>query len=99
MTSDSMSTRPRISAPRISPDAPGLRAMPSTADDTALPCASAPKAAAMASAKPAVMNSHCSDEPVAAPAAAPCAYAGDVNPANRATVDRARILRTVELLE
>ena len=32
MTSDSMSTRPRISAPRISPAAPGLRAMASAAE-------------------------------------------------------------------
>ena len=31
MTSDSISTRPRISEPRMSPDAPGLRAMASAA--------------------------------------------------------------------
>ena len=39
MTSDSISTRPRISAPRISPAAPGLRAMASVAAAVHLGCA------------------------------------------------------------
>ncbi len=56
-------TRPRISAPRMSPAAPGLRAMPSTAELTALPWPSAPNAAANASAKPAVMIDQCATAP------------------------------------
>src|SRR5438045_1006237 len=54
MTSDSIRTRPRINAPRMSPDALGLRAMASAADPIARPWPSAPRPAAIPSAKPAV---------------------------------------------
>src|SRR3984885_10653361 len=43
-----MNTRPRIIAARIAPDAPGLRAMPSHAEDATRDCASAPPNAASA---------------------------------------------------
>src|SRR6478672_4983589 len=58
MTSDSISTSPRISAPRMSPAAPGLRAIASAAALTPRPCASAPRPAANARANPAVMIDH-----------------------------------------
>ena len=56
MTSDSMRTRPRIRVPRISLAALGLRAIPSAAALRPNDWASAPKAAAMAKAKPAELE-------------------------------------------
>src|SRR5579871_2360821 len=43
-----MKTRPKIIAARIAPEAPGLRAIPSHADDATFACASAPPNAASA---------------------------------------------------
>src|SRR5215470_11095126 len=97
MTSDSMSTRPRIRLPRISPAALGFRAMPSTAALRPLAWPSAPKAAAKASAKPPVMIDHWATTFLAAfapSAAASCACRGDVN----ATAARATIANTKSFL-
>src|SRR5262245_51159483 len=83
MTSDSMSTRPRIKTPRMSPTAPGLRAIASAAEPIARPCPMAPPAAAMARANPAVMMDHCTKPLLAASAAASWANTGDATPRTR----------------
>src|SRR6202051_4301475 len=51
----SMKTRPRIIEARMAPAAPGLRAMPSQAEDATLPCPNAAPNAAMAIPKPAAI--------------------------------------------
>src|ERR1035438_258896 len=56
--SDSISTKPRSSANRIASAAPGLRAMPSAAEATALACARPQRPLAMAIPKPALMGTH-----------------------------------------
>src|SRR6476469_4814383 len=97
MTSDSMSTRPRIRLPRISPAALGFRAMPSTAALRPLAWPSAPNAAAKASAKPPVMIDHWATTFLAAgapAAAASCACRGDAN----ATAARVTIAKTKSFL-
>src|SRR3954464_7896607 len=50
--SDSISTRPSSNVPRMTAAAPGLRAIASAAEATALPCASAQRPEAMAIEKP-----------------------------------------------
>src|ERR1039457_4142427 len=50
--SDSMSTRPRISAPRMAATAPGFRAIASAADAVALPCPRPHRPDAIAIANP-----------------------------------------------
>src|SRR5258705_5398756 len=81
MTSDSISTRPRIRLPRISPAALGLRAMPSTAALRPLACDIAPNAAAIARAKPPVMIAHLMTSVLPLGAVAACwACSGEANP-------------------
>src|SRR5207249_1063994 len=55
---DSISTSPSSKANRIAADAPGLRAMASAEEATALACASPQRPEAMAMAKPDVMATH-----------------------------------------
>ena len=58
MTSDSISTRPRMNTPRISPAALGLRAIASAEAARPLAWPSVPNAAAKPRANPAVMIDH-----------------------------------------
>src|SRR5512135_1890815 len=96
MTSDSISTRPRISANRMSPVALGLRAMASAAELRPLDWPSAPNAAAIASANPAVMIDHLATSLPPA-GAAPWAKSGATMPAaTKNTVsDNVSDLRTI----
>src|SRR5512145_141037 len=90
-----MSTRPRMSEPRMSPAAPGLRAMASVAALTAFPWPSAPRPAANASAKPAVMiDQRIISLFVPAAAAGSCANTGANAPAARTNTH----VRTLRLL-
>src|SRR5688500_14753995 len=101
MTSDSIRTRPRMSAPRMSPAALGFRAMASAAALMPLPCAIAPNPAAIARAKPAVMIDQRTRSEDAPAAAVSCAYTGANTPAARtsANVRTERLLTTKASLE
>src|SRR3954469_14247684 len=96
MTSDSIRTRPRMSAPRTSPAAPGFRAIASAAALTALPCPSAASPAARPSEKPAVMIDHLAISRLIDSVPAPCANSGVNTPPARtsATVRTKRLLTT-----
>src|SRR5207247_7420717 len=73
-----------LPAPPHPPSSPTRRSSDlSTAAATPRPCPRAPNAAAIASAKPAVIIDQRTTSGFAAPPAASCAYSGDTNPTTR----------------